>query len=188
MNSIYKKELFSRILIIELQLCFNCSFLIISNRNAGIAVELSSIIVYVNTVLKRFESGVMMRYKNLFAAYLIELIFGLIIIFLIFISDPDFVFLLLLFALRPFVLERVEIDIEDKFWCASYEVGKYSIITTSIIIILTFIIDEFIYSGEKIFIGSLLILASIIPVYLLIHGIAGLVWYKRKGFNNIPVK
>lgn len=129
-----------------------------------------------------------MRYKNLFAAYLIEIIFGLIIILLIFLVDPDFVFVLVLFTLRPFLLKRVEIDIEDKFWCASYEVGKYSIITTSIIIILTFMTDEFIYSGEKIFIGSLLILASIIPVYLLVHGIAGIIWYKRKGFNNVAVK
>ncbi len=125
-----------------------------------------------------------MRYKNLFAAYLTEIIFGLIIILLIFLVDPDFVFLLALFTLRPFILERMEIDIEDKFWCASYEVGKRSIIATSITIIITFIIDELFYTGEKIFIGSLVILALVIPVYLLIHGITGIIWCKRKGFNN----
>ncbi|QQS35634.1 MAG: hypothetical protein IPM56_15525 [Ignavibacteriales bacterium] len=128
-----------------------------------------------------------MRYKNMFTAYSIEIAAGVIIILLIYFIDPNLIFLLSLFALRPLLLEKIEISLEDKFWCVSYEIGKYSLIATSFVIIILFLINEFLIDTSSINSESLIILSSIVPLYLLIHGITGLIFYKSGKLNNSSV-
>lgn len=119
-----------------------------------------------------------MRYKNLLFAYSFEIIFGLITSLLIIIIGPKAIAFLALFAIRPFVLEREKISNQDEFWFYSFQLGKYALFILSIIIIGFYLVDEFILSEDVLY-NIRDRINVLVPFYLLVHGIIGLITQKN---------
>lgn len=119
-----------------------------------------------------------MRYKNLVFAYSLEIMIGLVTSFLIIIIGPNAIAFIALFAMRPLILEREKISNQDKFWFYSFQLGKYTLFTLSIIIICFYLFNEFI-SSENILHNFRDRINLLIPLYLLVHGVIGLLFRKK---------
>lgn len=115
-----------------------------------------------------------MRYKNLLFAYSLEIMVGLITSLLIIIVGPNAIAFLALFAIRPFILERVKISNQDEFWFYSFQLGKYALFILSIIIIGIYLVNEF-FLSEDVLYNFRDRINVLVPFYLLVHGIIGLI-------------
>ena len=115
-----------------------------------------------------------MKYKNLYFAYSIEIMFGLITSLLIIISGPMAISFLAFFAIRPFILKSEKLSPQDDYWYKSFRLGKLALIILSIIIIFFYLTSDFLLSNNVLnnYKERIIIL---IPLYLLVHGILGLI-------------
>ncbi|MEJ2105288.1 MAG: hypothetical protein P8X47_12040 [Ignavibacteriaceae bacterium] len=125
-----------------------------------------------------------MKYKNLQFAFSIEVMFGLITSILIITMGPSAIAFLALFAIRPFVLEKEKLSYKDDYWFSAFQIGKYSLMIISIIIICAYAVDALLLSGNllNIFKERIILL---VPLYMLIHGILGL-FSQRNSNHNLP--
>jgi len=120
-----------------------------------------------------------MKYKNLFFAYSLEFLVGLITILLIIFVGPKSIAFLALFAIRPFLLEREKILPQDEFWFYSFQLGKVTLFVLSFIIIISYLIDEFLISENFLFSYRDRI-TIFVPLYLFLHGVIGLFSLRNK--------
>ncbi len=121
-----------------------------------------------------------MRYKNLPFAYSWEIIVGLITSLFIIIIGPNAIAFIALFAIRPLILEREKISNQNEFWYYSFQLGKYTLLILSIIIIGFYIVNEFILSEDLLY-NIRDRISVLIPFYLLVHGILGLIIQRNNG-------
>ncbi|MCO6474226.1 MAG: hypothetical protein PHW27_08535 [Melioribacteraceae bacterium] len=115
-----------------------------------------------------------MKYKNLFFAFSLEFLLGLSITLLIVFLGPKSIVFLALFAIRPFILERENITSQDDFWFYSFQLGKISLLVLSLIIIVLYLIDELFVNEDFLFHYTDRIIV-LIPFYLFLHGLFGLI-------------
>lgn len=120
-----------------------------------------------------------MKYKNLFFAYSLEFLIGLITSLLIIFVGSKSIAFLALFAVRPFLLEREKILPQDEFCFFSFQLGKTALFVLSFIIIISFLIDEFLLDENFLFSYRNRIIIFI-PLYLFLHGIIGLFSLRNK--------
>lgn len=116
-----------------------------------------------------------LRYKNLNLAFLIEIIIGFGTILSISLIGYKGLTALILIALRPFLLEREEIDDEKKYWQFSYKIISSSLIIIFLMILSVFVIIQFIPAWKAKLPSSDILLLVIIPFFLLTHGVIGFI-------------
>ena len=115
-----------------------------------------------------------MKYKNLTTAYSLEILFGLITSLLIILAGPKAIAALAFFGLRPFLLERESLSSKDEYWFQVYQLGKYALFILSAMIIVMYLLNEFILSNGIITRckeGVIILL----PAYVFLHGIIGVI-------------
>ncbi len=118
-------------------------------------------------------------YKNLLFAYSFEIIVGLTTVILIIFFGSQALAFLAFFALRPLILDTIEISGEDNYWFISYQLMKYSIFIISFIIILFYIIYRYFLDNSFLWQHRDRIII-LFPFLLLVHGILGLISLKGK--------
>lgn len=114
-----------------------------------------------------------MKYKNLFFSFSLEFLIGLIITLLIIFTGPKSIILLALVAIRPFILERENISPQDEFWFYSFQLGKITLFILSFVIIVFYLIDEFLLN-ENLLYNYRDRIIILLPFYLFLHGLVGL--------------
>ena len=120
-----------------------------------------------------------MKYKNLRMAFLIELIIGLASAIVTIIFGSQGIVVLAFFAVRPFVLKRENIDQNDDYWYRSFRLGRNALVITAVIIIMLYLFAEFIFQDNFLAENKTIILLLLLPVYLIIHSIYGLIRFKE---------
>jgi len=120
-----------------------------------------------------------MKYKNLFLAYSIEIIIGFLTSILIILFGAKALAFIALLAIRPFVLDKEQISPQDDFWYKSFQLGKNALIILSVIIIFFSIFIEIINESNFLFENKDKVLRLLIPMYILIHGLIGLISLKK---------
>ena len=120
-----------------------------------------------------------MKYKNLFFAFSLEFLIGLITSLLIIFVGPKSIAFLALLAIRPFLLEREKILPQDEFWFYSFQLGKAALFILSFIIIISYSIDEFLLNEDFLFYYKDRIIIFI-PLYLFLLGFIGLFSLRNK--------
>lgn len=85
-------------------------------------------------------------------------------------------FIIALFGLRPFILEKVERDVDNTFWKQFYNIGKLSLAFTFVtLFVIYFILDLLDEAGNY----SDYLLKLFIPYFMLIHGVVGSLVYRK---------
>jgi len=118
----------------------------------------------------------MFRYKNLPHAFSYQIIWCLIWAILIFLYGYKGFIFMIFGALRPLVLKMEPISMEEKPWKMNYLILLYTVITISCLIIAFYIIDVFLLSNEFVVVNKPKILLTLVPAFILIHGIYGLIY------------
>lgn len=117
-------------------------------------------------------------YENLLFAYSFEIIFGLTTTLLIIFLGSYAIAFLAFFAVRPLILKTKEISAQDDYWYKSYQLIKYSLFIISFIIIVLYIIYQFFFNKESLFVHRDKII-MFFPLLLFIHGILGVISMRK---------
>jgi len=118
----------------------------------------------------------MFKYKNLPVAFSFQIIWCLIWTILIFIFGYKGFMFIVVGALRPLVLKKEPISKDETPWKQYYLILLYSVVTTSFLIILFYLINIFLLPIDFLVANKSNILLSIMPIFFLVHGIIGLVY------------
>jgi hypothetical protein len=118
----------------------------------------------------------MWRYKNLPVAYAFQIIWGLIWIALIFLFGYKGNIIIMCVAFRPLLVKKEPIPDGEKPWRMYYLTLLYALITICCLIILFYLIDVFFLTSEFVYGNRPTILLFLLPVFLLVHGIIGLIY------------
>lgn len=116
-----------------------------------------------------------MKYKNLNLAFLIEIFIGLGTILTISLIGYKGLVGIVLMALRPFVLERVEIGSNTDYLPFFYKVLSHSLIITALFIVVLLVIIFFFPGLSPNIPTSEKILIQLLPFFLLTHGVVGII-------------
>ena len=116
-------------------------------------------------------------YKNLYHAFLYEFIVGLICVVSISLFGGKAIIILALLGLRPFILERDNLEPDKIIYHFYYNVLKVVTTITFSSIIILFILSEF-FSIENLNIKILFILVP--PYFVCIHGLTGFTYNKYR--------
>lgn len=114
-----------------------------------------------------------MKYKNLYFAFLLEILVGFGTILSISLMGNKGIVFLALLALRPIFLKRENIKDEKLYWQFSYKIILNSAIVLSLMIISILIIVQFIPVWKVKLPSFEILLVEIIPFFLLTHGVMG---------------
>lgn len=116
-----------------------------------------------------------MKYKNLYRAFLFEIVIGLGCILTISLIGYKGLAALTILALRPFLLEREKIKDEKLYLEFSYKILLNSLIIIFLMIISISVIVQFIPQWEAKLPPMDILLITIIPFFLLTHGAIGFI-------------
>ena len=116
----------------------------------------------------------MFIYKNLRLAFLYQVIVGLFSLSFVLYLGPYGIAILAIIGLRPFLLERENVDGELWPWRFSYQILKITIIITAVTQIVLFVIFQlwdlsYIFPGLQDSVSHL----YIIPYFISIQGLVG---------------
>lgn len=114
-----------------------------------------------------------MKYKNMSIAFLIEMFIGFGTILSISLIGYKGIAALAILALRPIILEREVIKDENSYLQFFYKVLYNSLVIIFLMIISIFIIIQFIPVWKAKLPPMDLLLITIIPFFLLTHGVIG---------------
>ena len=117
----------------------------------------------------------MKKYKNLQIAFLIEIFVGFGTILSISLIGPKGLAALAILALRPILLAKEIIQDEKFYFLFSYKILQSSLIIIFIMIISLIVIMQFIPSWNAKLPSSENLLITILPFFLLTHGVIGLI-------------
>ena len=117
----------------------------------------------------------MKKYKNLQVAFLIEIFVGFGTILSISLIGPKGLAALAILALRPILLDKEIIQDEKFYFQFSYKILQSSLVIIFIMIISLILIMQFIpvWNAKLPTLENLLI--TILPFFLLTHGVIGLI-------------
>lgn len=118
-----------------------------------------------------------MKYKNLNIAFLIEIFIGFGTILSISLIGPKGLAALAILALRPIILDKEIIQNEKFYFQFSYKILQSSLLIIFIMIISLIIIMQFIPVWNAKLPPSENLLVTILPFFLLTHGVIGLMNY-----------
>lgn len=125
----------------------------------------------------------MFRYKNITLTLFYQILIGLFTAILIFnFGKKGFLFLIFI-ALRPLIFEKQKIDQNDPHFYFFYKILLYSVIVTSLTIILFYIVNLLFINEGFLIVNRFNFILMIIPIFILLHGIIGLL-YLRYNNNN----
>ena len=116
---------------------------------------------------------IILKYKNLNIAFLIEILIGFGTILSISLIGYKGLSALAILALRPFILEREKIDDEKSYLQFSYKILSNSLFIIFLMIISVLIIIQFIPDWNSKLPHTENILILVIPFFLLTHGVIG---------------
>ena len=120
-----------------------------------------------------------MKYKNLFLAYSTEVIVALLTLIFVTLLGVKAISFLALIALRRFILEREQLLPQNEFWYKSFNLGRNALIVLATIIILLSVFLDIANQYEFILENKDRVLLLILPLYILIHGILGIISLKK---------
>jgi hypothetical protein len=118
-----------------------------------------------------------LKYKNLNIAFLIEIFIGFGTILSISLIGPKGLAALAILALRPIILDKEIIQNEKFYFQFSYKILQSSLLIIFIMIISLIIIMQFIPVWNAKLPPSENLLVTILPFFLLTHGVIGLMNY-----------
>jgi len=116
-----------------------------------------------------------MKYKKLNIAFLVEILVGFGTILSISLIGHKGLAALAFIALRPLILERKKIEDEKSYLKFFYKVLSSSLIIIFLMIISIFVIIQFIPQWEAKLPPMDILLVTIIPFFLLTHGVIGFI-------------
>ncbi|MDP2363897.1 MAG: hypothetical protein Q8M94_09030 [Ignavibacteria bacterium] len=119
----------------------------------------------------------MKKYKNLQLAFLIEILIGFGTILSISLVGPKGIAALAMLALRPFVLDKENIQDQESYFQFSYKVLSNSLSIIFIMIFSIIIILQFIPIWKAKLPPVEVMFIVLIPFFLLTHGVIGLINY-----------
>lgn len=117
----------------------------------------------------------MKKYKNLQLAYLIEIFVGFGTILSISLIGPKGLATLAILALRPILLEKEIIPDEKFYFQFSYKILQSSLLIIFIMIVSLIVIMQFIPVWNAKLPPSENLLMTILPFFLLTHGVIGII-------------
>lgn len=117
----------------------------------------------------------MKKYKNLQIAFLIEIFVGFGTILSISLIGPKGLAALAILALRPILLNKEIIQDEKFYFQFSYKILQSSLVIIFIMIISLILIMQFIPVWNAKLPSSENLLITILPFFLLTHGVIGLI-------------
>ncbi len=117
----------------------------------------------------------MKKYKNLQIAFLIEIFVGFGTILTISLIGPKGLAALSILALRPILLDKEIIQDEKFYFHFSYKILQSSLLIIFIMIISLIVIMQFIPVWNAELPPSENLLVTILPFFLLTHGVIGLI-------------
>lgn len=120
-----------------------------------------------------------MKYKNLNLAFLFEIIIGFGCIISIALWGQIGLVTIVLFSIRPLILEKEKIENEKTYFILSYKILSSSIIIVAMLIITIFIILNFIPHLVPKLPPNDKILILLLPVFLMTHGVVGFMYLNR---------
>jgi len=115
------------------------------------------------------------KYKNLQIAFLIEIFVGFGTILSISLIGPKGLAALAILALRPILLNKEIIQDEKFYFQFSYKILQSSLVIIFIMIISLILIMQFIPVWNAKLPSSENLLITILPFFLLTHGVIGLI-------------
>jgi hypothetical protein len=115
------------------------------------------------------------KYKNLQLAFLIEIFIGFGTILSISLIKPKGLAALAILALRPILLDKEIIRDEKFYFQFSYKILQSSLLVIFIMIISLILIMQFIPVWNAKLLPSENLLIIILPLFLLTHGVIGLI-------------
>jgi uncharacterized membrane protein YiaA len=115
------------------------------------------------------------KYKNLQIAFLIEIFIGFGTILSISLIGPKGLAALAILALRPILLDKEVIQDEKFYFQFSYKILQSSLLIIFIMIISLLVIMQFIPVWNAKLPSSEKLLVTILPFFLLTHGVIGLI-------------
>jgi hypothetical protein len=115
------------------------------------------------------------KYKNLQIAFLIEIFVGFGTILSISLIGPKGLAALAILALRPILLDKEFIQDEKFYFQFSYKILQSSLLIIFIMIISLILIMQFIPVWNAELPPSENLLVTILPFFLLTHGVIGLI-------------
>ena len=118
-----------------------------------------------------------MKYKNLNLAFLIEIFVGLGTILSISLIGPKGLAALAILAIRPFVLQKEDVEDKKTYLEFSYKILSNSLSIIFIMIISIIIILQFIPLWKTKLPPVEIMFVILIPFFLLTHGVIGLINY-----------
>ncbi|HEX9251161.1 MAG TPA: hypothetical protein VF870_02915 [Ignavibacteriaceae bacterium] len=118
-----------------------------------------------------------MKYKNLNLAFLIEIFVGLGTILSISLIGPKGLAALAILAIRPFVLQKEDVQDKKTYLEFSYKILSNSLSIIFIMIISIIIILQFIPLWKTKLPPVEVMFVILIPFFLLTHGVIGLINY-----------
>ena len=116
-----------------------------------------------------------MKYKNQNIAYLIEIFIGFGTIITISLIGPKGLAALAIIALRPILLERENIENTKDYFQGAYKILSSSLAIMFIMIVLIFIIVQFIPFWKEKLPPNEILFIIILPFFLLTHGVIGII-------------
>ena len=119
------------------------------------------------------EQGKLLKYKNLNLAFLIEIFIGFGTVLSISLLGYKGLVVLVLIALRPYLLEREQIKDEKSYLRFSYKILSSSLIIIFLMIISIVIVSHFVTTWKTRLPSTDILLIIIIPFFLLTHGVLG---------------
>jgi uncharacterized membrane protein YczE len=118
-----------------------------------------------------------LKYKNLNLAFLIEIFVGLGTILSISLIGPKGLAALAILAIRPFVLQKEDVEDKKTYLEFSYKILSNSLSIIFIMIISIIIILQFIPLWKTKLPPVEIMFVILIPFFLLTHGVIGLINY-----------
>jgi uncharacterized membrane protein YczE len=118
-----------------------------------------------------------LKYKNLNLAFLIEIFVGLGTILSISLIGPKGLAALTILAIRPFVLQKEDVEDKKTYLEFSYKILSNSLSIIFIMIISIIIILQFIPLWKTKLPPVEIMFVILIPFFLLTHGVIGLINY-----------
>ena len=114
-----------------------------------------------------------MIYKSLPAAFLFQMIVGLLCVYSMLVFGPAWLATLAILGLRPFLFEQIQRPDDKYIWQFYHKITKVSIVATAVTIIVIYLVfDLFSHSSP---IRGLWLL-TLLPYFIFVHGAIGFIY------------
>ncbi len=130
-----------------------------------------------------------MQYSNKFHYYFFEILWGLGWILAIYFMGAKGTIFFVFIALRPFLLKTEPLKPEEIDWRERYYIVLHTVIATSCVVILFYVFSKLFLSDKFLYNNRFMILYIIIlPLFILIRGITGIIYLMKSDGPKIILK